>query len=58
MKINPSCAFDRGLVRHKTIAEGAEVCNSRYKKGQETFVYSFRDGRPPQFITQFINKAA
>jgi hypothetical protein len=45
-----SCAFDRGLVRYKTIAEGAEVCDFRYKKGQETFVYPLRDGWPPKFI--------
>jgi len=52
MKINRSCAFDRGLVRHKTIAEGAEVCDFRYKKGRETFVYPLRDGWPPQFINK------
>ncbi|MBN1810240.1 MAG: L-2-amino-thiazoline-4-carboxylic acid hydrolase [Anaerolineae bacterium] len=45
-----SCAFDRGLVRHKTIAEGAEVCDFRYKQGRETFVYPLRDGWPPKFI--------
>ena len=45
-----SRAFGRGLVRFKTIAEGAEVCDFRYKQGQETFVYPLRDGWPPQFI--------
>jgi hypothetical protein len=45
-----SCAFDRGLVRYKTIAEGAEVCDFRYKQGRETFVYPLRDGWPPKFI--------
>jgi len=45
-----SCAFDRGLVRYKTIAEGAEVCDFRYKKGRDTFVYPLRDGWPPKFI--------
>jgi hypothetical protein len=45
-----SCAFDRGLVRHKTIAEGAEVCDFRYKQGRETWVYPLRNGWPPQFI--------
>jgi hypothetical protein len=45
-----SQAFDRGLVRYKTIAEGAEVCDFRYKKGRETFVYPLRDGWPPKFI--------
>jgi hypothetical protein len=45
-----SCTFDRGLVRHETIAEGAEVCDFRYKKGRETFVYPLRAGWPPRFI--------
>jgi hypothetical protein len=47
-----SCAFDRGLVRYKTVAEGAEVCDFRYKQGRETFVYPLRNGWPPQFIDQ------
>jgi len=45
-----SQAFGRGLVRYKTIAEGAGVCDFRYKKGRETFVYPLRDGWPPRFI--------
>jgi hypothetical protein len=45
-----SQAFDRGLVRQKTIAEGAEVCDFRYRQGRETFVYPLRDGWPPKFI--------
>jgi hypothetical protein len=45
-----SQAFDRGLVRYKTIAEGAEVCDFRYKQGRETFVYPLRDGWPPKFM--------
>jgi hypothetical protein len=45
-----SRAFGRGLVRYKTIAEGAEVCDFRYKQGRETFVYPLRDGWPPKFI--------
>jgi len=45
-----SQAFDRGLVRYKTIAEGAEVCDFRYKQGRETFVYPLRDDWPPKFI--------
>jgi hypothetical protein len=45
-----SCAFERGLVRYKTIAERAGVCDFRYKKGRETFVYPLRDGWPPKFI--------
>jgi hypothetical protein len=45
-----SKAFNRGLVRHKTLAEGADVCDFRYKKGRETFVYPLRDGWPPKFL--------
>jgi hypothetical protein len=45
-----SRAFNRGLVRYRTIAEGAEVCDFRYKQGRETFVYPLRDGWPPKFI--------
>jgi plasmid stabilization system protein ParE len=45
-----SRAFGRGLVRYKTVAEGAEVCDFRYKQGRETFVYPLRDGWPPKFI--------
>jgi hypothetical protein len=45
-----SRAFGRGLVRYKTIAEGAEVCDFRYMQGRETFVYPLRDGWPPKFI--------
>lgn len=47
-----SCTFNRGLVRYKTIAEGAEVCDFRYKQGRETFVYPLRDGWPPKFTHQ------
>ncbi|MBN1937818.1 MAG: L-2-amino-thiazoline-4-carboxylic acid hydrolase [Anaerolineae bacterium] len=43
-------AFGRGLVRYKTIAEGAQVCDFRYKQGRETFVHPLRDGWPPKFI--------
>jgi hypothetical protein len=45
-----SQAFGRGLVRYKTIAEGAEVCDFRYKQGRETYVYPLRDGWPPKFM--------
>jgi hypothetical protein len=44
-----SDAFERGLVRYKTLAEGASVCDFRYKKGRETFVNPLREGWPPQF---------
>lgn len=45
-----SRAFDRGLMRYKTIAEGAGMCDFRYRQGRETFVYPLRDGWPPKFI--------
>jgi hypothetical protein len=50
-----SQAFNRGLVRHKTLAEGAEVCDFRYKQGRETYVYPLRDGWPPQFMEPSAN---
>jgi len=42
-------AFDRGLVRYKTLAEGADVCDFRYKNGRATYVHPLRDGWPPKF---------
>ena len=42
-------AFDRGLVRYKTLAEGANVCDFRYKDGRASYVYPLRDGWPPKF---------
>jgi len=45
-----SNAFDRGLVRYKTIAEGAEKCDFRFKKGRKTFVSPLRKGWPPHFL--------
>lgn len=47
-----SDAFDRGLIRYKTLAEGAAVCDFRYKRGRETFVNPLRDGWPPRFLTE------
>jgi hypothetical protein len=47
-----SKAFDRGLVRHKTLAEGAGVCDFRFKAGRDTFVHPLRDGWPPKFLHQ------
>jgi hypothetical protein len=47
-----SKAFDRGLVRYKTIAEGAEKCDFRYQKGRKTFVYPLREGWPPNFLDE------
>ena len=45
-----SKAFNRGLVRYKTIAEGAEKCDFRYKKGRETYVRPLRERWPPKFL--------
>jgi hypothetical protein len=45
-----SNAFDRGLVRYKTIAEGAKVCDFRYKKGRATFANPLKEGWPPRFL--------
>ncbi len=47
-------AFNRGLVRYKTLAEGADVCDFRYKAGRETFVYPLRDGWPPKFLNERV----
>ena len=45
-----SKAFNRGLVRYKTIAEGSEKCDFRFRKGRKSFVYPLRDGWPPRFL--------
>ena len=45
-----SRAMDRGLVRYKTLAEGSEVCDFRFKRGRETFVNPLRSGWPPKFL--------
>ena len=45
-----SKAFNRGLVRSMTLAEGHDRCDFRYKRGRETFLAPLRDGWPPQFI--------
>jgi hypothetical protein len=47
-----SKAFNRGLVRYKTIAESAEKCDFRFRKGRETFVPPLREGWPPKFIDE------
>jgi hypothetical protein len=47
-----SDAFDRGLVRYRTMAEGANVCDFRYKRGRDTFVYPLREGWPPIFLKE------
>jgi len=45
-----SKAFNRGLVRYQTIAEGAAKCDFRYKRGRETYVHPLRRGWPPVFV--------
>jgi hypothetical protein len=47
-----SKSFGLGLVRHKTLAEGADICDFRYKAGRETFLYPLRDGWPPKFLNE------
>ena len=44
-------AFDRGLVRYRTLAEGDRLCDFRYKKGRKTYVFPLRDGWPPRFLS-------
>lgn len=46
-----SKAFNRGLVRTMTLAEGYDRCDFRYKRGRETFLLPLKDGWPPQFRT-------
>ena len=47
-----SKSFGLGLVRHMTLAEGADICGFRYKAGRETFLYPLRDGWPPKFLNE------
>lgn len=47
-----SRAFDRGLIRYHTLAEGNDRCDFRYKTGRETFVSPLRNGWPPKFGSQ------
>ena len=47
-----SKAFGYGLVRYKTLAEGADICDFRYKAGRETFLEPLRDGWPPKFLNE------
>ena len=49
-----SKALNRGLVRYHTLAEGADVCDFRFKRGRATFVNPLRDGWPPQFQDRSI----
>jgi hypothetical protein len=45
-----SKSFGMGLVRHKTLAEGADICGFRYNAGRETFLHPLRDGWPPVYL--------
>jgi len=47
-----SKAFNRGLVRTMTLAEGYDKCNFRYKMGRETNLLPLKNGWPPQFRMQ------
>jgi len=44
-----SKAFNRGLVRTMTLAEGCDRCDFRYKSGRDTLLLPLKDGWPPQF---------
>jgi hypothetical protein len=44
-----SKAFNRGLVRTMTLAQGYDRCDFRYKRGRETLLLPLKDGWPPQF---------
>jgi hypothetical protein len=43
-------AIGRGLVRNKTLAEGCDCCDFRYKQGRPSYLYPLRNGWPPKFI--------
>ncbi len=42
-------AIGRGLVRNKTLAEGCDCCDFRYKQGRDSYLYPLRNGWPPSF---------
>jgi len=42
-------AFNRGLVRTTTLAEGYDQCDFRYKMGRDTLLLPLKDGWPPHF---------
>lgn len=42
-------AARRICLLNGSIAEGAEKCDFRFKKGRATFVYPLRKGWPPDF---------
>ena len=43
-------AISRGLVRNKTLAEGCDCCDFRYKHGRSSYLYPLRNSWPPKFI--------
>jgi hypothetical protein len=45
-----SKSFGLGLVRHKTLAEGADIYDFQYKAGRETILHPLRDGWPPKYL--------
>ena len=45
-------AFNRGLVRTMTLAEGYDRCDFRYKMGRNTLLLPLKDGWPPHFRKQ------
>jgi hypothetical protein len=45
-------AFNRGLVRTTTLAEGYDRCDFRYKMGRDTLLLPLKDGWPPHFRIQ------
>jgi hypothetical protein len=47
-----SKAFNRGLVRTMTLAEGYDRCDFRYKMGRDTLLLPLKDGWPPHFRKQ------
>jgi hypothetical protein len=43
-------AIGRGLVRNKTLAEGCDCCDFRYKQGRSSYLKPLRNGWPPMFV--------
>jgi hypothetical protein len=43
-------AIGRGLVRNKTLAEGCDCCDFRYKQGRNSYLKPLRNGWPPVFV--------
>jgi hypothetical protein len=43
-------AIGRGLVRNKTLAEGCDCCDFRYKEGRSSYLKPLQNGWPPVFV--------